>query len=229
MTFSSLKWLRRIIILLAAPVLCLPAAISINGTCELGSCSSPDLLASGASIPSTPFSYDAVVNGDTFKVSGTYSAAYNANGSTSINFSPVVSLISTGGATSNNDLITVDLFQDYNLTPISGSYSASASITLSNDFGPGSYGEAELFYNGQSTGLIGPYTGVGTFNGSSSANLSGLSAPLAADFRFTFDFAAGSAVTPSVPEPSAAALLLLGGIAVVVPGFRRRKGKSLPV
>jgi hypothetical protein len=95
---------------------------------------------------------------------------------------------------------------------------------------------AELFFDGQGLGLVGPF-GPGSHYGQNSVNLTGLSNPqdptgntLLADYQFTYDFQAGtapgaSASSPSpVPEPAQTLPvgLALAGIACYCLLARRR-------
>src|ERR1700723_1141613 len=71
-----------ILILLAAGGLfvnaAFAAAVSVNGTCELGDCATPDTLASGETL-SEPFNFIyTFANGDTFQIQGVIGGANTA-------------------------------------------------------------------------------------------------------------------------------------------------------
>jgi hypothetical protein len=161
-------------------------------------------------------------NTDNYEITGTYSASEARGAGTSIGF--VVNAFYLGNSTntaSANDVLRVDLLQNY-LYPyaLDGTYFASAGGSLDPSVAPGSSFKAELTYNGQSVGVIGPFSGPGFQSGSTSATLTGLTNPLAADFSYTYDFAAGSTPTP---EPTALALSAAGLLAVGVFKIRRRR------
>lgn len=205
--------------LLLAATVAQPAAISVNGTCEMGNCSTPDALDLGGSTNGT-FSYIYTFgNTDRYSITGNYSASYA--GATSIGFNVIANYIgNSSNSASSADTLSVDLLQDYNYQgDPNGTYSVTTTLTQDGN-APGSYTEAQLSYNGQGLGLMGPYFGPGSQSFSASKALSGLTAPLAADFNYTFFFAAGS---PAVPEPAEVGLLMCGFIAVLLPALRRRK------
>ncbi len=205
---------------LLAPVIAQSAAISVNGSCELGNCTMPDALNAGDSTSGT-FSYlYTFADTDKYTITGSYSASY-LSGSTGISFTAVANYVGNSTNTASSaDLLPVDLLQNYHFVgSADGTYSASATLTQIGD-APGSYTSSQLSYDGNGLGLMGPYFGPGSKLFTSSATLSGLTDPLAADFNYTFFFAAG---TPSVPEPAEAGLVVAGLFAFVVVFLRRQK------
>lgn len=213
-----------IAVLFAAPMLSLCAAIQVTNsgisTCEMGNCASPDALDLGGSVAGTfDYIYTVAADGDRYSITGSYSASYP--GSASIGFAVVANYIgNASNSTSSADTIAVDLLQNYNFVGNpNGLWSAMATLTQTGD-APGSFTEAQLSFNGVGLGLMGPYYGPGSQVFTSSANVSGLTSPLAGDFNYTFQFAAG---TPAAPEPAGAGLLALGLLAFLVPAYRRRR------
>lgn len=207
--------------MLLAPAIARADAISVNGTCELGDCATPDALNPGGSNSGT-FSYIYTFgNGDKYGITGSYGSSY-LSGSTSISFKALANYIGPGPS-AGADLLPVDLLQDYNFSgDADGTYSVSATLTQVGD-APGSYTSSQLFYDGQGLGLMGPYFGPGSAPFSSSQSLSGLTEPLAADFNYTFYFAQG---TSPVPEPARGGLVAAGLLAFVVVMLRRKQAHS---
>jgi hypothetical protein len=192
-------------LLIAAPALCLPAAITANTVCEVGTCGSPGTLAPGMSIPSTPYSFVfTFADTDTYSVSGTYSASGTAP---SITFSAAATYLGNATHTASSaDVLSVDLLENFSYTgPTGGTYSESATLSQSN-VAAGSNVTAQLFFGGAGIGLLGPFTGSGSQTYSASASLTP-SNPTLADFNYTFTIAAG---TQATPEPGSAALMAFG-------------------
>lgn len=180
----------------AAPSLCRAGVITVNGTCEVGNCASPNGLPYGSSTGQHfNFNY-SLPNSDTFKIIGRYSASSSSDG-TQIEFN--VRALYLGNSThtaSGNDTLTIDLLQSYGYPfSLEGTYSYSNGFHIGKYVAPSSTVQTDLYYEGQDVGTIGPFTGPGNFSGSASADLTGLSRPLSADYRYTFFIAAGS-VTP---------------------------------
>jgi len=200
-----------------------------SGTCEVGLCDSASLQ-NGAinqyhngnanSIPSTPFNFNYTFAGttDKYNVSGSYVAIYNAGGTTFEVF-PTVEYLSNGGSTNSlGDALTLDFLQDFfddSPGTFNGTYVESAPLNLAAKTSV----TTNLFWDGQAVGALGPFVGPGTFNPSTSNNLTGLTGNyLDGDFQFTFTFAAGAtpgtaATLPPVPEP---AQTVPAGLALIV-------------
>jgi hypothetical protein len=199
----------------AAFLLLLPSAafagdIQINGVCVFGTCPPPsgtsDALQFGQSIgPTTGSSVLTFVDTDAYSITWSYGASYTAQG-TEIIINPVATY--TGGSPSlGNDVITFNVFQNYyDSSPGSwdGAYTETVPLALLGNVGAGSTVEAELFYDGQGLGLVGPF-GPGYHFGQNTVSLTGLTgSTLSAEYEFTFDFQAGTltgADAGSVPEP----------------------------
>jgi hypothetical protein len=201
------------------------AAICANGTPELGNCSAPGTLASGGSISGTySFTYQ-FGNGDDYLVTTTYSAT-DSNG-TSANMSFSSNAVYTGNngnthaASMGGDTLTDDFLENFTYTGssmVTGATSTATLVETSNP--PGSYVEAQLLFDNQSIGVMGPFYGPGAESATAGpTTLTGLSNPVTGDFRFTQYFAPGTA---PVPEPATAGFWLLGMAGIAIPAVARR-------
>ena len=223
MTLSSLRKVLSVAAgLMAAPLICLPAAIQATGdttVCVIGTCASPGTLGTTDSISSTTYSFVyTFANSDTFDVAGTYSAS---GATPSVSFSAVATYLGNSTNTSSHaDTLSVDLLQDFtNLNGLDGNYSASARLSQTN-VASGSQVTSQLFFGAQGIGLMGPFTGNGSqlYNSGPTA-LTGLGTTTLADFNYTFVIAAGS---PAIPEPAEISLVGLGLFALMFPLRRKR-------
>jgi hypothetical protein len=213
------------------------AVVQLNGTCEVGSCSTlqADALTFGTGIGTTPFNFNyTFANTDEYAVSGTYSASYGASGSLFSVTLGVTYLGNSSSGPSQADSFDVDVLQDiFDNGPgtFDGTYTESVPVSIFGAVGPGSSVAAQLLWDGQSVGLIGPFVGDGTYSGSNAANLTGLTGDyLDGDFQFIYNFAAGtqagagSSVASSTPEPAEtipAALII--GAALVFINYKKQK------
>lgn len=196
--------------ILSVPALCLPAAITANGTYEVGT--TPGTLSSGQSTSGTYSFLYTFTDGDIYSVTGSYSASDTPTFDFSSTANYIGNTTNPAGASVGSDTLNVDLLQDFAYTG-SSTTTGSASATLTQfDDAPGSYAEAEVFYDNQGLGMMGPYYGPGSEMVSSGpTTLNNLGDPVSGDFRYTFYFAAGTA---AVPEPAEAGLLLLSLVAL---------------
>jgi len=206
-------------VFLAAPAGSFASSITLNGTCEAGTCPPVDTLLSGGSTSNT-FNFMTSVNGDPFDVSGEYSASNPTSGLTTIQVAATA--LYEGSTPSNSDVLTLDDLQDYTVTGgLSGDYFEQTAASFGGPPAAGSSLSAELFYNGQGVGLLGPFTSAGSQAITKNLTLSGTA--LDADLQITFDFAAGStngSFMSTVPEPRgvapvAAILAVVLGIAAM--------------
>jgi hypothetical protein len=233
---------------LLAPGLGLASSIVLNnGTpgavCEAGSCPVDTLSAGGSASGIFSFTYKAS-DGDWYAITGNYSAANPASGDTSIVFNADAAYEGYEGINSTvsqgADTFTIDDLQNYDLSSstyyttygtLNGYYTEDTSSGVIG--GPtGSSWQAELFYNGQALGVLGPFTGPGYASNGSGTALTGFGSAttLDADFQFTYDFAAGTPAGSgftSTPEPGGlipvAAILAL---CLGVPAIRRYRVRS---
>jgi len=100
--------------------------LSVNGTCEVGSCP-PSPLPIGTSA-SSPFSFNVMINGDLFNIAGSVSSTSSSSTEASWNDDFTVELLS--GQTAQADLLTVHALWGFAITP--GTYTF-------NDEEPGSF------------------------------------------------------------------------------------------
>jgi len=211
-------------IILLVPVAAYSGSIHVNGICRAGNCGGGDAVAYGASI-SSPFNFNYTVNSDVYNISGSYAAAYDTNG-TSISVDLSATYLGLH-PTATNDTFAIDVLQQYfddSPGTWDGTYTETIPITMSSNVGAGSTVTAQLLYDGQSVGLMGPF-GPGSHFAQQSANLSGLTGDyLNADYQFVYTFGAGTepgaevSLVSSVPEPGQTLPLALAGIAFV--GYR---------
>jgi hypothetical protein len=196
--------------LLSLPFAAFAADIQINGVCVVGTCPPPsgtsDAIQFGQSIASVGSYPLTFADTDTYLITWSYSASYDASG-TEIVINPAATY--TGASPSlGNDVITFNFFQNiYDDSPGSwdGLYTETVPLALYGNVGAGSTVSGELFWDGQGLGLVGPF-GVGYHSGQNSATLTGLDDPtLAAEYEFTYDFQAGTQPggggDSPVPEP----------------------------
>ena len=100
--------------------------LSVNGTCEVGSCP-PSPLPVGASAFS-PFSFNVTINGDLFNIAG-FVSSFN-NGPSDNGWNDVFTVELLSGQTAQADLLTVHALWGFAITP--GTYTF-------NDEEPGSF------------------------------------------------------------------------------------------
>ncbi len=215
--------------LLLVPSLALPAALSVNGTCELGSCASPDSISYPTVIPTTPFNFTYTVGSDTYALTGTYTTGYTDSGS---NIGITLSAVYTGSAPSTAaDTINVHLLQNI-FDDSAGSFDGAYSEHIPVKVGAGSMFTGQLSFDGQGIGTIGPLS-AGTYDITKTANLTGLDGnTLSADYNLIFAFAAGTApgtgtsVLSSVPEPTQTIPIAFGLVVFGLGAFRRKQAKK---
>ena len=124
--------------------------LSVNGTCEVGSCP-PSPLPIGTSA-SSPFSFNVMINGDLFNIAGSVSSTSSSSTEASWNDDFTVELLS--GQTARADLLSVHALWGFVTAPAThpfsdeelGSFSSGVSsgstvtITLSVDGTPRPFG-----------------------------------------------------------------------------------------
>jgi hypothetical protein len=213
---------RTALLALALPAISLPATLALTGpTVDFGGSNGP-----------TSFNSAVTVNGDSYNISGTYSASYGAAG-TFIAIYPTVTY--TGASpTAQVDSITLALTQPYfDNSPGTwdGAYTESIPFTIGGTVGAGTSATGQLFYDGQGLGLV-TANGAGSFFTTNTANLTGLTGDtLTADYDFTFNFGAGTnagGVINSVATPEPAEVLPVGlGLAGFLFMIARRRRNGL--
>jgi hypothetical protein len=230
------------ILALALPIAGFSAAISVNGTCYFGDCSSAGLASNAVTLGGSDggsFNFDVTVGSgktaDIYDVSGTYLDSFPAG--TKYGFFPTVTYI---GNTSGNaatpdalsqDTLSLDLLEDFggNYKNWDGSYSETIPLVLPV---AGSSASGTLIEDGQKVGVLGPVFGTTTTTLSYTTNLSGLNgSPLVSDYNLNFTFPGGTATPPggygsspapsTVPEPAQTIPAAMGLVGLLL--FKARK------
>jgi hypothetical protein len=212
---------------LIAPALGLSSTITFNGVPTV------DTLPVGSST-SGIFDFDYFSpNTDKYNITGNFAANNPTSGPTSITFNATAVFVGNSTSTaSQHDLLTIDDKQNY-IVPhsLDGNYFEDTAASLGGPIAPASTFTAQLFYDGNGLGILGPFTAPGSNFSSASRDLFGLTSPLEADFRFDFDFAAGSGVgsfisttsfLASTPEPGGVvSLTVILAVGLGFPAIRR--------
>jgi hypothetical protein len=215
--------------ILLAPFTAKPATITVNNVCEVN-CSAPDTLTNDTSTDGSFGFVFAFGDGDSYDVSGDYSASYSSGDGSTIAVTPIVTYLGSAPSVAN-DTIDFALFQNYFDTSCcswAGTYTETVPLSLSALAGPGSSVSGQLFFDGQGIGLVGPY-GPGTYLQTVSAPMDfgalDTNPSLSAEFDFSFVFGAGtqpgvSASASTVPEPVTA---IPSGLGLILIGLARRR------
>lgn len=219
---------------LLLPGLGMATAVSINGTCEAGSCTSPDVLNSGQSTGGTLGMVYTFADGDRYYVSGTYGGSYMGG---MINYAgnPTATYLgntSNPSAPSQADVLKFDFLQNFNFTTGSpdGYYFYYFISDTSGPIASTSTYTGDLAINGQKVGAITVGTGFSGTKGFNQANFTGLTNPIMTDLILTLSFGAGSGVGASIatvtPEPSSITLLSLGALGILGLGLMKVRRKA---
>jgi hypothetical protein len=215
-------------------------AISVNGTCDLGTCT-PAALAAGAltigTSSSSAFSIPIVLaDNDEYTLSGSYNNTFPSG--TTFGFYPTVTY--TGNSVLGNvsavatDTLSVNMLQDYFFPGLNinwdGTYTENIPFLLS---AANSSATGYLSVDGQNVGTLGSVSGPVDIVLSKSTPLTGVDGnTLVIDYNLTFTFDGGTTVgsgsgSPSIPEPVQTipvALTLLALLALTAFQNRDRKG-----
>lgn len=212
------------------------AAISVNGTCELGNCASPDVLAPGGSDSGTfNFTY-TLANSDQFSLSGNFGTSLSSgfNSITGMNVSVVyLGNVHNATAPSGADTLVSHELQGSQYPFTSGFFFEQLNTVLFGPIASNSSVSEQFSVDGQALPVLGPFGPPGGSASVKNVNLTGLTNPLLEDLQLTFDFGAGSkpgstilVVTSSVPEPNEIAMIVLPLSALVFFGLRRRRREA---
>lgn len=212
--------------LLAAPTITLASTIQVNGVNESTGVSGAS-SASLSSGQSTSGTYNFTVDGGLFDIYGSFSASNPSGGPANTVVLNATAVYEGSTPLASDYTFSIDDVQDFIDTTLpSGAYIDSMAV-FAGALGTGSSLTAEASYDGQNLPSL-----VFTSSGSQSniGYFSGLTNPLAVEYTYTFDFAAGTAQGASLtstPEPAGivpvlAILVLTLGIS----GIRRHRQLS---
>jgi hypothetical protein len=224
---------------LAAPIAMRAEAVTVNAVCAVGDCAAPDSLSNGQSTSGT-FNVNLTFgDGDSYDVSGSYSASYSTVNGSTIAINPVLTY--TGVAPSlGTDTIHISAQQDYfdpSCCTWAGTYTESVPLVAVGGFGAGSQMSAELFYDLVGVGEVGPLAAPGSYLQTKSANLDfgSLDTADTLDAYFGFNFTFGKGTLPgategasaaATPEPASFVLCGLGLLALTGGVYRRNRSIS---
>ncbi len=210
---------------LSAPVLALPAALTINGVCEFRTCAPLEILQPGQSAKGVVSVGYVFGNGDKYQVSGAYSVSNSVLSGTSLSFNP--SAVYTGNvldpsAASKADTLTMSFLQLYQV-PSLAFPDASGGWNLMN----------QSANTANSSTPTSTYQSQWSAGPQSNSDASYSPTTLPSDFTFVYSFSAGSlpsssigTIVPAVPEPRSVMLILAGGIAFGCRRLFRRRAYS---
>jgi uncharacterized protein (TIGR03437 family) len=190
-------------------------AVSVNGTCETGNCTTPDTLASGGTV-NAPFSVIFTLpNTDQFYIAGTINASDTGGTGWSLTGgrTTITYLGNTSGTASRADTLTVDVLQNVANSLKSATAGELVYGAFGTGFGTGSNATSTVLVNGTSLGVLGPFSPTPSPLFSkilSGVAISGLGNPVLLDERLTASFAAGSSAGAFVIFSDAPVSLPLG-------------------
>jgi hypothetical protein len=132
-------------------------AVSVNGACQVGNCTSPDVAAAGTA-PSTPFNFVVTLpNTDRYRISGSVDATCSGNSVDLQAPFTVTYLGNAPGKVSSERVLTMDVLQNYEFRPHAGEF---FEVTRGGFEGPIAAGSAvvgQLFVGGQALPSQGPF------------------------------------------------------------------------
>jgi len=193
--------------------------ISVNGICEVGTCGSPDVMAPGTTTSGNYSFVFALPNTDSYSFVGSFATTTNSIGqiTNSSNILTVTYLGNPIGSASQTDVLTFDSTQWWtsSLTSITDSFTTHG--TFAGALGAGTSVLDQVFIEGNSDGILGPFTPPAGWNaGPKTGTFSGLTDPLDRQVELTLTFGGGSAVgaiinVNPIPTPEPGSFFLLTG------------------
>lgn len=125
------------------------ASVSINGTCHVGKCSSPDVAAAGTS-PSTSFDFVVTLpNTDRYRIFGSVNAADSGNSVDLQAPFTVTYLGNAAGTASSEDVLTIDISQNFDYRPPGGRFFEVTRGGFEGPIAEGSSVLGQLFIGGR--------------------------------------------------------------------------------
>ncbi len=175
------------------------AAVSVNGTCQVGVCASPDVLASQTS-SSTSFNFAVTLpNTDQYRIVGTINASGTSSEVSIVSPFTVVYMGNASGTASAADVVNLDVLQNFTLGFILRHSTESAEGGFGGALAAGSNVQIQLVIGGQALPVIGPFPSPASFSfKSQSYTLSPPANPVLFDVRHIFTFGAGSGVGATI-------------------------------
>ena len=178
------------------------ASVSVNGNCQVGNCASPDVAAAGTA-PNTPFNFVITLpNADRYRIAGSVEATSSGN---SVDLQAPFTVNYLGNASgkgSSEDVLTIDISQNYEYKPRGGRFFEVTRGGFEGPIAAGSSMLGQLFVGGQALPQQGPFPVPAATKSflvnSGPLPLTGLGSPLLLDLRRTVTFAAGSEVGSKV-------------------------------
>jgi hypothetical protein len=198
-TFAAGSSIGAFVIFSGAPVsLPLGGALSVNGTCQVGNCTTPDTVDSDGSLPLAFNFVYTFPNSDQYQIQGGWTATDDGGSSFSMGGLQVTGtyLGNNSGTVSGADAISIDMAQNFEFT---SSSAEPVSEQASGIFGgpisqAGTSASFQIFLGGLALPIIGPYTPAGPafLSPASSYTFFPEQNPTLVDYRATLIFGAGS-------------------------------------
>ncbi len=201
--------------------------VTVNGTCEVGSC--PAVALAFNTTETLPVDFTVtLLNGDTYLIDGSFVTSNNSDGSTLSNTKLFQVTYEGNGAGGVSAADSINVEEDTSFQTTLGTLTFNHA--LFGAFGPtiASSSSASSCVNG-AVGCLGPVTPPGTFNMTNTFSLSSSAGAVVYDPTWTSTFGAGSPVGSYVvwgqtaalpapaPEPATFGLLALGlGIGIFI-------------
>jgi len=214
---------------LTLPVLGFSAAISVNGTCKIGNCTSPGSLGVGQSSAGTfDFNY-TFGNGDQYNISGFYSDHYAPQ---RLAFDPTVIYIGNKGnplaASIGGDTVSLVMLENF-FDPTPGVWDGNYCETFPFTVEAGGTATGNTYFDNDGVGLLTGNAGSSTqsmcrnISFTTSQNLSDyMDTQMLLNFSFAPGSAPGATIASAAPEPAQTLPAALGLAAFALVVWRSR-------
>jgi len=175
------------------------AAVSVNGTCQVGNCTSPD-QAGTATSPTTAFNFVVTLpNSDLYRIMGSINAVNAPSAPGLVSPFTATYLGNSTGTNSGADVLNIGVLQNFQLDFTLRTSTESAQGGFSGPLAEGSNVQIQLVISGQALPVVGPFPAPANFSFKSpSYTLLALGSVVLFDVRHTFTFAAGSGVGSTI-------------------------------